>query len=77
MDLVNVTFTHAITHKKHHVQSGCSMQSALDIFNVLYLLKSQSENKKLTLECMNNVSFIHKKKVLWKIFRGLFVQLAV
>ena len=32
---VDVTFMHAITHQKHLVQSGCSTQSAVDIFNTL------------------------------------------
>ena len=34
-ELVDVTFTHAITHQKHIVQSGRSTQSAVDIFNTL------------------------------------------
>ena len=48
---VDVRFTRANTHQKHLAQSGRSTQSAVDIFNTLHvftLLKSQSENKKLS-----------------------------
>ena len=30
-----MTFTRAITHQKHLAHSGCSTQSAVDIFNTL------------------------------------------
>ena len=46
---VDVTFTRAITHQKHLAQSGRSTRSAVDIsIHSAYLLKSQSEIKKLS-----------------------------
>ena len=33
--LVDMTFALAITHEKHHAQSGRSTRSAVDIFNTL------------------------------------------
>ena len=55
---VDVTFARAITHQKHLVRSGRSLGAVRGVqwtFSIhsAYLLKSQSENKKLKLECMN------------------------
>ena len=53
-----MTFTCAITHQKHLTQSGCSTQSAVDIFNTLRVFtESQSENKKLSWSVWISFSF--------------------
>ena len=45
---VNVTFMRAIMLQKHLAQSGCSMRSAVDIFNTLHVREQE-----IKLECMN------------------------
>ena len=44
----------AITHQKHHAQSGRSTQSAVDIFNTLHVFtKEPIREQEIKLECMN------------------------
>ena len=62
-----VQFTRPITHQTHHVQSGRSKGSALDIFNAEYLLTSQSENKKLRVSVW----------IAFKLWQNQFHQIAL
>ena len=42
------------THQKHLTQSGCSTQSAVDIFNTLRVFtKEPIREQEIKLECMN------------------------
>ena len=51
---VDVTFTRAITHKKHQAQYGRSTWSAVDIFNTLCIFtKEPIREQEIKLECMN------------------------
>ena len=51
---VDVTFTHAVTHQKHLVQSGRSTRSAMHIFKTLRVFtKEPIREKEIKLECMN------------------------
>ena len=64
-----MTFTRAITHQKPLAQSGRSTQSAVDIsIHSAYLLKSQSENKKLSWSVwiLINVPPPSSKACVWK-----------
>ena len=46
--------SHAITHQKHLTQSGCSMQSEVDIFDTLRIfLKEPIREQEFKLEQMN------------------------
>ena len=64
---VNVT----IMHQKHLVQSGCSIRSAVNIFNTLCVFTKKSiREQEIKLECMNvyhfNFDMLYGVRIFWK-----------
>ena len=64
---VDMTFTQTITHQKDHVESGCSMRSALDVSNTLHIFtKEPITEREFEQECIKvciNLNFHHPNPV--------------
>ena len=66
---VDVTFARAITHQKHHTQSGRSTRSAVDIFNTLRVFtKEPIREPEIKLECMNCYYYIIWSLRVYRLF---------